>query len=84
MNNGLIRHPSGYLYCPMSGHAERACSGMGTQRHREFIAAGIGVSTVPGPTDAELRQEIATDFELLHDEFHRGDPPGIDGEMYGS
>lgn len=53
---------SGYLgMCNMSGHSERGCDGgvLSSVRHRALIKQGVGFSTVPGPSDAEIAAESA-------------------------
>ena len=63
---------TGELYCPMAGHAEAECDGS-DEVHMALIFSGVGTSSVPGPTDAELRSETQADRELMLDEFHGGD-----------
>lgn len=65
----MLNGPNG-PYCPMSGHAERACPGYPTPEHAELCRQGIGFSSIPGPDDQELLEEIQSDRELMLDEFH--------------
>ena len=60
------RFPLGY--CPMSGHSERGCSTYAG--HMALVRQGVGLSTIPGPSVAEIARESREDFELLADEFH--------------
>jgi hypothetical protein len=69
-----VKDASGHEYCPMVGHSERSCPGYPTEEHMALVRQGIGFSSVPGPTDAELREETRADLELVWDEFHGRDP----------
>lgn len=66
--------PSG-TYCCAAGHARHGCPGSGPLHH-ELYALGYGISTVPGPSDAELRAETEADSELMADEWHGRDLDG--------
>ena len=55
--------------CMAAGHSQFDCPGKGEQ-HIQLYRQGYGVSRVPGPTDAELREETRADRELMADEFH--------------
>ena len=68
--------PSG-TYCQANGHATFGCPGGGPQ-HIELYRLGFGVTKVPGPTDAELREETRADRDLMADQFHGRD---IDGGL---
>jgi hypothetical protein len=70
---GLLIDGNGRPYCPMSGHAERDCPGYPTPEHMALSNAGIGWSSVPGPSGAELRDEMRADWELMADEYHGRD-----------
>jgi hypothetical protein len=67
---GLLTSEDGSRYCPMRGHAERDCPGYPTPEHMALSTAGIGWSSVPGPSNAELRDEMRADIELTLDETH--------------
>lgn len=60
-------------YCALSGHREAGC--LDRQTHMALVVAGVGFSTVPGPSDRELLDETRADLELVADEFH-GRAPG--------
>ncbi len=62
-------------YCMANGHARFQCPGDGSF-HIELFRMGFGVSTVPGPSDAELREETLADTELMASEFHGRDLDG--------
>lgn len=60
--------PTG-TYCQANGHAGHGCPGEGPD-HIELFRLGLGVSNVPGPSDAELIEEMQSDMELMADEYH--------------
>ena len=66
----LLTREDGSRYCSMSGHADRDCPGFPSEEHTALSKAGIGWSSVPGPSDAELREEMRADLELMADEYH--------------
>ncbi len=53
----------------MAGHLEAGCDSYA--RHLELCAAGVGFSSIPGPSEAEA---YAGDRELVASEFHGRDP----------
>ena len=63
-------------YCPMNGHAQLDCPGFPEEAHMDLCRQGIGFSRVPGPSDAELREETRADRELMLDEYHGRDLDG--------
>lgn len=67
-------------YCSMRGHHERNCATH--EDHMALVREGVGFSSVPGPSDAELLEETRNDRELVADEFH-GLAPGEWTEMFG-
>lgn len=64
-----LTREDGSRYCPMAGHSERDCPGYPSEEHAALSRAGIGWSSVPGPSDAELRAETRADLELVADEY---------------
>ncbi len=62
-------------YCMASGHSQFQCPGDGSF-HIMLFRQGFGVSRVPGPSDAELREETEADTELMASEFHGRDLDG--------
>lgn len=72
----LLIDANGQPYCPLSGHSQRGCPGSPSPEHSELFRQGYGWSSVPGPTDAEIREETEADRELMLDEFHGRDTRG--------
>lgn len=58
-----------------SGHSQFDCPGKGPA-HIDLFRQGYGVSYGPPPTDAELREEMRADRELMLSEFHGRDLDG--------
>ena len=62
-------------YCMAAGHSQFDCPGEGPE-HIDLYRQGYGISRIPGPTDAELREETHADRDLMASEFHGRDLDG--------